>query len=64
MSYYLWTKTVTIYFDTLSNLAGFRNLLVHLYWKVAIKEVFNTLQNDLWALIEFMKTSTKWRKRT
>lgn len=41
--------------DELSDLAGFRNVLVHIYWGLNFDEVFGVLQNDLGTLKEFMK---------
>jgi uncharacterized protein YutE (UPF0331/DUF86 family) len=41
--------------ETLSGLAGFRNVLVHIYWKVDLRSVYNILQEDLWALRDFEK---------
>ncbi len=41
--------------DELSDLAGFRNVLVHIYWGLNLDEVYSVLQNDLRALKEFMK---------
>lgn len=31
----------------LSNLAGFRNVLVHIYWNLDLKQVYAILQHDL-----------------
>lgn len=31
----------------LSDLAAFRNALVHAYWRIDMKGVYNVLQNDL-----------------
>lgn len=41
--------------EKLSALAGFRNVLVHIYWKLDLKSVYNILQEDLWALKDFEK---------
>jgi uncharacterized protein YutE (UPF0331/DUF86 family) len=41
--------------DELSDLAGFRNVLVHIYWGLNLDEVYGVLQNDLKALKNFMK---------
>jgi len=37
----------------MSDLAGFRNIIVHTYWKVNLKEVYNVLQKDLRKVEEF-----------
>lgn len=37
----------------LSNLAGFRNVLVHIYWNLDLKQVHAILQHDLAALRTF-----------
>ena len=31
----------------LSNLAGFRNVLVHIYWQLDLDQAYGVLQNDL-----------------
>lgn len=41
--------------ETLSALAGFRNVLVHIYWKLDLKSVYNILQEDIWSLKDFEK---------
>lgn len=41
--------------DELSDLAGFRNVLVHIYWGLNLDEVYAVLQNDLRTLKNFMK---------
>ncbi len=41
--------------DELSDLAGFRNVLVHIYWGLNLDEVYGVLQNDLGTLKEFIK---------
>jgi uncharacterized protein YutE (UPF0331/DUF86 family) len=41
--------------DELSDLAGFRNVLVHIYWGLNFEEVYGILQNDLEILKEFIK---------
>ncbi len=41
--------------NQLADLAGFRNVLVHIYWKLDMELVFNILQNDLDTLIEYVK---------
>jgi len=42
--------------DELSDLAGFRNVLVHIYWGLNLDEVYAVLQNDLRALKDFIKS--------
>lgn len=37
----------------LSDLAGFRNVLVHIYWDLDIEEIYEILQNDLETLRSF-----------
>jgi len=37
----------------LSDLAGFRNVLVHIYWGLNLEEIYGILQNDLKALRSF-----------
>ncbi|MFA7199488.1 MAG: DUF86 domain-containing protein [Methanoculleus sp.] len=37
----------------LANLAGFRNVLVHIYWNLDLKQVYAILQHDLAILREF-----------
>jgi uncharacterized protein YutE (UPF0331/DUF86 family) len=39
--------------DELSELAGFRNMLVHIYWRIDIKMVCHILHESLNALEEF-----------
>ncbi|ATZ61212.2 MAG: hypothetical protein DDT40_00305 [candidate division WS2 bacterium] len=39
--------------DALSDLAGFRNVLVHIYWKLNLEEVYGVLKNDLKIIKEF-----------
>lgn len=39
--------------ESLSDLAGFRNVLVHIYWKLDIAEVYGVLQNDVESLRDF-----------
>lgn len=39
--------------EKLSNLAGFRNLLVHVYWNLDLKTVFRLLHEDVWKLKDF-----------
>jgi uncharacterized protein YutE (UPF0331/DUF86 family) len=33
--------------ESMSDLAGFRNVLVHIYWKLDMDEIYGILQNDL-----------------
>ena len=33
--------------ESMSDLAGFRNVLVHIYWKLDLDEIYSILQNDL-----------------
>jgi len=40
--------------DELSDLAGFRNVLVHIYWGLNLEEVYAVLQNDLKTLYSFL----------
>jgi uncharacterized protein YutE (UPF0331/DUF86 family) len=37
----------------LSDLAGFRNVLVHVYWDLNLDEIYSILQNDLKTLRSF-----------
>jgi uncharacterized protein YutE (UPF0331/DUF86 family) len=37
----------------LSDLAGFRNVLVHIYWDLDLDEIYGILQNDLKTLRSF-----------
>lgn len=39
--------------ENLQNMARFRNLLVHMYWKIDYEKVFDTLQKDLKDLSRF-----------
>ena len=43
----------------LAELAGFRNVLVHLYWKLDLEETHKLLQEDLPAFKEFGKVVRK-----
>lgn len=43
----------------LSELAGFRNVLVHLYWKLDLEEIYKVLQEDLPTLKDFGKIVKK-----
>lgn len=44
---------------SMSDLAGFRNVLVHIYWKLDMDEIYGILQNDLDSIKEFEKTMKK-----
>lgn len=48
--------------DELSDLAGFRNVLVHIYWGLNLDEVYGVLQNDLRVLKDFMKCVKKLQR--
>ena len=39
----------------LSDLAGFRNVLVHIYWQLDLDQVYGILQNDFEPLKSFLK---------
>jgi len=41
--------------ENLQKMARFRNLLVHMYWRLDYEQVFATLQNDLKDLSRFSK---------
>ncbi|MHA1278890.1 MAG: type VII toxin-antitoxin system HepT family RNase toxin [Candidatus Helarchaeota archaeon] len=41
--------------NQLADLAGFRNLLVHVYWRLDMELVYNILKNDLDTLTEFIR---------
>jgi uncharacterized protein YutE (UPF0331/DUF86 family) len=43
----------------LDHLAGFRNVLVHIYWKLDMDEIYSILQNDLDQIREFERTIRK-----
>lgn len=45
--------------DELSDLAGFRNVLVHIYWKLNLEEVYGVLKNDLDTVKDFKKLVKK-----
>jgi uncharacterized protein YutE (UPF0331/DUF86 family) len=45
--------------ESMSDLAGFRNVLVHIYWKLDMDEIFSILQNDLDQIREFERTIKK-----
>lgn len=48
--------------DELSDLAGFRNVLVHIYWGLNLDEVYDVLQNDFGTLREFIKNVKELQK--
>ncbi|AGF96887.1 type VII toxin-antitoxin system HepT family RNase toxin [Methanosarcina mazei] len=41
--------------EELSDLAGFRNVLVHIYWQLDFDQVYGILQNDLKTLKSFLQ---------
>ena len=41
--------------NDLSDLAGFRNVLVHTYWELDMDVIYGILQNDLEVLLTFKK---------
>lgn len=41
--------------EELSDLAGFRNVLVHIYWQLDLDQVYGVLQNDFEPLKSFLK---------
>jgi uncharacterized protein YutE (UPF0331/DUF86 family) len=41
--------------NDLSDLAGFRNILVHIYWELDMNVIHGILQNDLRVLVTFKK---------
>ncbi|MEA2054928.1 MAG: DUF86 domain-containing protein [Candidatus Thermoplasmatota archaeon] len=43
--------------DKLADLAGFRNILVHIYWGLDIDEVYSILRKDLGTLETFKKVA-------
>lgn len=43
--------------EELSDLAGFRNVLVHIYWQLDLNQVYGVLQNDLKTLKILFKGS-------
>lgn len=45
--------------EELSELAGFRNVLVHIYWRLDIDQVYRMLQTKLNVLKEFAKQMAK-----
>ncbi len=47
----------------LRRMARFRNLLVHLYWKVDNREVYRILRENLSDLTEFREVIAEWLKR-
>lgn len=45
--------------EELSDLAGFRNVLVHIYWQLDLDQVYGILQNDLETLKSFLQEVKK-----
>jgi len=45
--------------EELSGLAGFRNVLVHIYWQLDLDQVYGILQNDLETLKSFLQEVKK-----
>ncbi|AKB26869.1 hypothetical protein MSSIT_0150 [Methanosarcina siciliae T4/M] len=45
--------------EELSDLAGFRNVLVHIYWQLDLDQVYGVLQNDLKTLKSFLQEVKK-----
>jgi len=45
--------------QSMAELAGFRNVLVHLYWKLDLGEAYKVLQEDLSSFKEFSKAVKK-----
>jgi uncharacterized protein YutE (UPF0331/DUF86 family) len=41
--------------EKLKRMAKFRNLLVHLYWKVDDKKIYQILKEDIWDIKEYLK---------
>ena len=41
--------------NDLSDLAGFRNVLVHIYWELDLDVIYGILRNDLGTLVRFKK---------
>ncbi|MDK2974638.1 MAG: hypothetical protein PWP08_1009 [Methanofollis sp.] len=39
--------------EAMGDLAGFRNVLVHIYWRLNLEEVYRVLQNDLPVVREY-----------
>ena len=51
--------------NQLADLAGFRNVLVHIYWRLDMELVYNILQNDLDTIVEFIRVvKTKIKEET
>ena len=42
--------------NSLADLAGFRNILVHIYWKLNLDDVYGILENDLKHVKSFLNT--------
>lgn len=49
--------------EELSDLAGFRNVLVHIYWQLDLDQVYGILQNDLETLKLFLQEVKKLLER-
>ncbi len=49
--------------DKLADLASFRNYLVHIYWKIDIKLVYNILQNELIYFQQFLEKIKPYLKK-
>ena len=47
----------------LADLAGFRNVLAHIYWKLNLEEAYSILHNDLQYLIEYEHIIKEMLKR-
>jgi uncharacterized protein YutE (UPF0331/DUF86 family) len=45
--------------EGLSGLAGFRNVLVHIYWQLDLDQVYGVLQNDFDALKSFLQEAKR-----
>lgn len=45
--------------EALADLAGFRNVLVHIYWRLDLKRVYEILQNELEPLRQFRNKACK-----
>lgn len=41
--------------DKLSDLAGFRNMMIHIYWRLDLEQVYGILQQDLETLDQFKR---------
>ncbi|MDD5420248.1 MAG: DUF86 domain-containing protein [Methanomicrobiaceae archaeon] len=47
----------------LGDLADFRNVLIHIYWQIDLKEAYGILQDDLTAAREFEKIVLDYLRR-